>query len=192
MKKSIINTVKGEFGYLKSKRNSVLIMTLLMFAVSLSLLAAGIITTGTNKNLLTIVAVLGCLPACKSVVSLIMYWKATGCSEEAKEMIERAKGELIGMYDMYFTSYKNNFPVSHMVVEGKNICGYTEKKFDTALCEEHLETILKQSGYKGFTIKIFTDLVKYTDRLSQINNIDREKTPKRDEEVRKVLFDISL
>ena len=71
-------------------------------------------------------------------------------------------------------------------------CGYTEKKFDTALCEEHLETILKQSGYKDFTIKIFTDLVKYTDRLGQLNNIDREKTPKRDEEVRKVLFDISL
>lgn len=192
MKKNIINTAKGSFGYLKSKRNSVLIMTILMFTVSLSLLVAGIITTGTNKNLLTIVAVLGCLPASKSLVSLIMYCKAKGCSEETRENIEKAIGQLVGMYDMYFTTYKNNFPVSHMIIEGKIICGYAEMKFDTALCEEHLETTLKQSGYKDFTIKIFTDLVKYTDRLSQINEIDRDKTPKRDEEVRKVLFDISL
>lgn len=192
MKKLLKPAVKGSFGYLKEKRNSVFIMTVLMFAVSLSLLIAGIVTTGSNKNLLTIVAVLGCLPACKSAVSLIMYCKATGCSENARNAIEIVKGELVGMYDMYFTSYKNNFPVSHMVVEGKNICGYTEKSFDTGLCEAHLEMILKQSGYKDYTIKIFTDLVKYTDRLSQMNNIDREKTPKRDEEVRKVLYDISL
>ena len=192
MKKYLTRAAKGSFGYLKAKRNQVLMITILMFAVSLSLLVAGIITTGSNKNLLTIVAVLGCLPACKNVVSLIMYCKATGCSVDLREQIEKAQGELIGMYDMYFTSYKNNFPVSHMVVEGKNICGYTEKKFDTGLCENHLETILKQSGYKDFTIKIFTDLVKYTDRLGQLNEIDREKTPKRDDEVRKVLFDISL
>lgn len=192
MKKYIKTAVKGHYGYLKTKRNQVLVMTILMFAVSLSLFAAGIITTGSNKNLLTIVAVLGCLPASKSMVSLIMYLKATGCSAEAKEMIENVQGELVGMYDMYFTSYKNNFPVSHMVVEGKNICGYAEKKFNTGLCENHLETILKQSGYKDLTIKIFTDSVKYSDRLSQLNEIDREKTPKRDEEVRKVLFDVSL
>lgn len=192
MKKIWKKARKGSYGYLEQKRNQVLIMTLLMFGVSLSLLAAGIITTGSNKNLLTIVAVLGCLPACKSMVSLIMYWKATGCSKEIQKQITMVQGELEGMYDMYFTSYKNNFPISHMVVEGKNICGYTEKSFDTGLCEKHLETILMQSGYKDFTIKIFTDSVKYCDQLGQLNNIDREKTPKRDEEVRKVLFDISL
>ena len=192
MKKYLKLAKKGSYGYLKNKRNQVLVTTILMFAVSLSLFAAGIITTGTNKNLLTIVAVLGCLPACKSTVSFIMYLKAVGCSEEAKEAIEKSVGELIGMYDMYFTSYKNNFPISHIVVEGKNVCGYAEKKLDVGMCERHLETILKQSGYKDYTIKVFTDLVKYTDRLSQIGEIDREKTPKRDEEIRRVLFDISL
>ena len=192
MKKYLKPAVKGSYGYLKEKRNKVIVITILMFAVSIALLMAGIITTGTKKNLLTIVAVLGCLPASKSAVGMIMYCKAAGCSEKAKNAIEKVQGDLVGMYDMYFTSYKNNFPISHMVVEGKNICGYTEKSFNTGLCEEHLDSILKQSGYKDFTIKIFTNIVKYTDRLSQINGIDREKTPKRDEEVRKVLFDISL
>ena len=192
MKQFFKPAVKGTYGYITKKRTQVLIMTLIMFAVSAALFIAGYVTTGSNQNLLTIVAVLGCLPASKSLVSFIMYFKASGCSENAKERILPAEGELLGMYDMYFTSYKMNFPISHMVVEGKNICGVTEKSFDTKACEEHLETLLKQSGYKDLTVKIFTDINKYIDRLGQLNNIDREKTTRRDDEIRTVLYDISL
>ncbi len=183
---------KGTFGYLKKKRNQVLVMTIIMFAISASLFIAGIVTTGSKENLLTIVAVLGCLPACKSMVSLIMYCKASGCSTSIQKAITSAEDGHIGMYDMYFTSYKKNFPISHMVVEGKNICGFAEKKFETNLCEEHLETLLKQSGYKDITIKIFTDINKYLDRLGQLSKIDRAPTPERDAEIRTVLYDISL
>ncbi len=192
MKKIIKSAEKGTFGYLKTKRNHVMIATIITFAISLSLFTAGIITTGSEKNLLTIVAVLGMLPASKSLVSLIMYLKASCCSDAAQKAVAAAEGNLIGMYDLYFTTYQKNYPVSHMVVEGKNICGFAEKSFDTNACEEHLETILKQSGYKDLTIKIFTDIAKYTDRLSQLNDIEREKTPKTDAEIRRVLFDISL
>ena len=185
--------VKGNYGYLNAKRIQVLIKTIVFCVIPLLLFAAGYITTGTRKNLLTVVAVLGCLPACKSLVSLIMYVRSTGCSLTAKETIEKQEGHLIGMYDMYFTSYKQNFPVSHMVVEGKNVCGYTEiSSCDTKACETHLETMLKQGGYKDLTIKIFTDLTKYVQRLKQLNEMTHERTPERDDEVRVVLYDISL
>lgn len=189
MKKAI----KGTFGYLQTKQRQVLLRTILFFAIALLLLAVGIISTGTRKNLLTVVAVLGCLPASKSLVNFIMYCKAKGCSREVKEKIETAEGSLIGMYDMFFTSYQKNYPVSHLVVEGKNICGYTEwKDCDVHACESHLSTMLKQSGYKDMTVKIFTDLSKYCERLKQLNESEREKTPVRDDEVRVVLYDISL
>lgn len=185
--------VKGNYGYLDAKRIQVLIRTIVFFVIPLLLFATGYITTGTRKNLLTVVAVLGCLPACKSLVSLIMYFRSTGCSLTAKETIEKQEGHLIGMYDMYFTSYKQNFPVSHMVVEGKNVCGYTEiSSCDTKACETHLETMLKQGGYKDLTIKIFTDITKYVQRLKQLNELTHERTPERDDEVRVVLYDISL
>lgn len=48
------------------------------FGVSIGLYVMGYVTTGSNKNLLTIVAVLGCLPACKSLVNLILFLKAEG------------------------------------------------------------------------------------------------------------------
>lgn len=185
--------VKGNFGYLKAKRIQVLLRTVLFFVIPLMLFVAGYITTGTRKNLLTIVAVLGCLPACKSLVSLIMYFRSTGCSLSVKEAVEKQEGALIGMYDMYFTSYKQNFAISHMVVEGKNVCGYTETpSCDTKACEEHLNTMLKQGGYKDMTIKIFTDMGKYSQRLKQLNELTCERTPQRDDEVRVVLYDISL
>lgn len=189
----IKKAVKGNFGYLKSKKNKVLIITMIYFAISLSLFIAGYITTGSKENLLTIVAVLGCLPACKSLVSFFMYWRAAGCSLEAKNKIEKEEGRLIGMYDMYFTSYKLNFPISHMIVDGKNICGYTESgKCDCSACEAHLSTMLKQSGYKDFTIKIFSDLQKYCERLKQLNSLMHEPVPERDDDVRIVLYEISL
>lgn len=185
--------VKGNYGYLHLKRNYVCIRTVIYFAIALALFFAGLITTGTRKNLLTVVAVLGLLPASKSLVNLIMYVKAAGCSQSAKGVIEKAEGTLIGMYDMYFTSYKKNFAISHMVAEGKNICGYTEEpSCDTRACEEHLSAILKQSGHKDMTIKIFSDLNKYCERLKQLNGLEHEKTPARDDEVRIVLYDISL
>lgn len=189
MKKAI----KGTFGYLHQKKYLVLIRTIICFVIALALFFAGVITTGTRKNLLTVVAVLGLLPASKSFVNLVMYFRASGCSLSSEKVIEKAEGNLVGMYDMYFTSYKENFPVSHMVVEGKTICGYTESdSCDCRACEEHLETMLKQSGYRDMTIKIFTDRNKYCERLKQLNGLEHEKTPDRDDEVRAVLYDISL
>ncbi|MBQ8597455.1 MAG: hypothetical protein IJ409_06675 [Lachnospiraceae bacterium] len=185
--------VKGNFGYLSAKRTQVIIRTVIFFAISAALYIAGYVTTGSNKNLLTIVAVLGLLPASKSLVNMIMLIRATGCSNEAREAVEPLEGRLIGMYDMYFTSYKMNFAISHMIVEGKVILGYTEDaKCDCRACEEHLDTMLKQGGFKDITIRISDDLNTYCEQLKNLNAKEQENNPEKDDEVRVVLYDISL
>lgn len=183
---------KGEFGYLKAQRTIVFIRTAVYFAAALALFFAGLIITDSRKNLFTVAAVLGCLPACKSLVSLIMYIRASGCSREAEHVLQEAAENLTGMYDMYFTSYKENYAISHMVVSGKNICGYTEDdRCSMSACEMHLSAMLKQGGYKDVTIKIFADLNKYCERLRQLNALE-QKSPARNEEIKTVLYDISL
>ena len=67
-----MRAVKGTFGYLEKKKRNAILWTILCFGISLAVFLAGYLTTGTRKNLLTVVAVLGCLPACKSIVNLIM------------------------------------------------------------------------------------------------------------------------
>lgn len=185
--------VKGNFGYISAKRCHVIIRTILFFAISLAIFIAGYVTTGTRKNLLTVVAVLGCLPACKSLVNMIMFIRADGCSEKVKEILTPLEGRLIGMYDMYFTSYQKNFAISHMIVEGKIILGYTEsEKCDLKACEEHLQTMLKQGGVKDMTIKISNDLQAYSKQLKNLNETKQENNPKKDDEARVILYDISL
>ncbi len=185
--------VKGNFGYISAKRRQVIIRTILYFGISLAIFFAGYFTTGTRKNLLTVVAVLGCLPASKSLVNAVMMIRATGCSEKVKDFLMPLEGRLIGMYDMYFTSYQNNFAISHMVVEGKILLGYTEQeKCDLAACQEHLKTMLKQGGFKDITIKISRDLSEYGKQLENLNHMKQENDPERDDEIRVILYDISL
>lgn len=185
--------VKGCFGYIAAKRIRVSARTALFFGISIALFAAGVITTGKKENLLTVVAVLGCLPACKSLVNTIMFFRAKGCSEKARDAIEPLEGRLIGMYDMYFTSYQKNFALSHMIVEGKVILGYTEdKKCDCKACAEHLQTMLKQGGVKEMTITISDQLQRYCEQLKNFNQMEPGNSPEKDDEVRVILYDISL
>lgn len=185
--------IKGDFGYLLKKRNRVILITILFFVLSLGIILTGYLTTGTKKNLLTVVGILGCLPACKSAVSMIMYIRAKGCSLEAGERIKEHEGRLIGMYDMYFTSYKHNFAISHMIVENKVILGFTEdSKMDIKECTTHLTTMLKNAAHNGITITIVSDLDKYLVMLDNLNNEEFNGSVEKDDEVRVSLYEISL
>ena len=62
---------KGQPGYIRARKQKLLLMTVLEFAVVIALLVLGIMQTGTRLNLLTVVAIVGCLPACKMLVGLI-------------------------------------------------------------------------------------------------------------------------
>ena len=170
-----------------------ILRTILYFALSLAIFAAGYLTTHDRKNLLTVVAVLGLLPASKSLVNMIMFLKAKGCSQNAFAAISPFDQHLFPQYDLYITSYQKNFAISHMIVEDKVILGYTESvKCDCRACEEHLLTMLKQSGFKDMTIKISDKLETYCEQLRKMNEKEQDNHPEKDDAVRVVLYDISL
>lgn len=167
---------KGTRGYIKSQKKYEILRTIIYFAISLSLLLAGILTTKSRLNLLTVVAVLGCLPACKSMVGMIMFLRYKGCSEENANVIEEHNKELDGLYDLVFTSYDKNFEVAHITVKGNTICGYTEDtKFDEQAFYKHIDVILKADNFKETTVKIFKDIKKYTERLEQLKDLSAEE-----------------
>lgn len=182
---------KGSFGYIKRKHIWEVVKTIVYFAVSLSLYAAGIKATGSNKNLLTIVAVLGCLPASKSMVSMIMFLKYTGCSEAVYEKLKHGYSNLYVLYDMIFTSYDKNFEIDHMAFNDNVICAYSEKeKLDEKACEKHLTDMLTQNGLKNITVKVFKDISKYQKRLEQLSELSGPG--KTSEAVRTLMLEISL
>lgn len=167
---------KGQRNYLNSQKHYEILRTVIYFAISLSLFAAGWIQTGKRENLLTIVAVLGCLPACKSAIDMIMFLRFKSCSAENADKIEAHKEGLSGLFDVVFTSYEKNFSVDHITVRGKTICGFTNSdKFDEQAFYKHLDTMLKKDNFKDTTIKVFTDVKKYTDRLEQMKELPEDE-----------------
>lgn len=182
---------KGSYGYLSAKKKSTTIITISMFAVSIALYIAGYITTKTNANLLTVVAILGCLPASKSAVNMIMFLKAKECSEKDHEAIESVIGSLNGYYDLYFTGYSKNFPTDHLVVTKNSILAYSsDKKITEKEFYEHMKDLLNKERIQDITIKLFTDRKKYTNRLQELNLSEADTAARQD--IVSMLFHVSL
>lgn len=182
---------KGMFGYLSYKKKMSVVMTIGMFALSLAIFVMGYVTTKTNANLLTVVAVLGCLPASKSAVSMIMFLKAKGCGAEDKEVIEKAIGSLDGYYDLYFTGYSKNFPTDHLVVTKNSIIAYsTDEKITEKEFNEHIKDILNKERIHDITVKLFTDRDKYVNRLKELNQSEADTSARND--MVSMLFNVSL
>ena len=167
---------KGTKNYINTQKKYEIIRTLLYFGISISLFIAGYIQTGRKTNLLTVVAVLGCLPAGKSAVSAIMFLRFRSCGADAVSRIEKHCQGLHSLYDMVFTSYQKNYVVSHLAVQGNTVCGYSEKPdFLENDFYKHIDNILKMDGLKDVTVKVFTDLKKYTNRLEQMKELEADE-----------------
>lgn len=185
-------TPKGAYGYLENRKIYTALRTVLFFLLCVSLYLAGYLTTGTNRNLLTVAAILGCLPACKSAVNFIMFFKARGCSAALHIKTAPYDKSFDTMYDMYFTSYQKNYPISHMALKGGMLCGITEDPSCSCReAEKHLEQMLVQEGIKNVTVNIFSQDDKYVDRLSRL--IDMQVEDHKDREgITNLLYDISI
>lgn len=184
---------KGTFGYIEKQRRWEIIKTLLMFGISIALYGAGYLATKSNKNLLTLAAVLGCLPASRSAVGMIMFLKAKGCSQELREVIgDGAKG-LSERYDLYLTSYAKNFQISHLVMKGKSLIGITEQEgFDEGACYQHVKTLLSQNGFRDITVKIFRERGKYLERLKSLRESEMEDNGEFNGKVLELMENLSL
>lgn len=165
--------VKGTRNYINSQKKYELIRTFIFFFIPLSLFIAGYVTTKTKMNLLTIVAVVGLLPACKSLVGVIMFLKHRSLSEEFAAKIDATQHELPQLYDMVFTTYDKTHVVNHMVIAGNTVCGFSEdKNFKEKEFNAHIQNVLKTDGFKNVSVKIFTDINKYTERLEQLKDLE--------------------
>lgn len=189
--------VKGEYGYLKAQKNMECLKTIVFFGAALGVLGLGIYISGTKNNLLTIIAVLGLLPASKELISLIMFLKAQkyACSGEIYQNIENKQPDesnLPVIYDVYMTSQEKNFPMQSMSCRNKTLIGLTNfKNFDEKKAMEHISSLLKQNGYKGVSIKIFTEEGKYLQRIEDLKELPVEDI-NTDQGILRLMLNISL
>ncbi|MDO4322052.1 MAG: hypothetical protein Q4C61_05950 [Lachnospiraceae bacterium] len=160
---------KGNWGYIKYQKKRTFLITFVMFLIPLTIYVTGYIQTKTRLNLFTFVAILGCLPACKSLVSLIMIMMQKPLSAENYEAARKANGDLVAGYELVFTAYEHTTPVNTLVVCGDQVVCYTpDEKTDEAYLEKHISKILTVNGYPSAQVRVMKDFRKYQQRAADI------------------------
>jgi rRNA processing protein Krr1/Pno1 len=153
----------------------------------------------------TFVAIMGCLPASRSAVSMIMMLMQKSTDPEVYRQVEERAGDLVRAYELTISAYEKNTSIDSLVICGYHVAAYSsDPKTDVTFAQNHIKEILKGNGYRA-DVKIFTDLKHYLDRVSSLEK-QREKleaeisfTPKegfpdlsRSEMVRETIYAISL
>ena len=191
-----MKVAKGDAGYIRTRKRKILLKTVLEFGIVAALLILGIIETGTRQNLLTVVAVLGCLPASKALVELIMVLPHRSISEEMATEIECNANLLTRAYDMVFTSEKKIMPMEAIVISGNTICGYmSNAKVDLNLITKHLKQYLHVNRFDKVSVKIFDNYAAFSTRAEGMNNIaaiEKDDTKRHEEGIKQILLNISL
>ena len=139
---------KGYYGYVKKERIKRLSMTLVLFAIPLLLFVTGYLTSKTTKNLFTVIAVVGCLPACKSLVGLIMVFLVKPMQESDYREIRKHTGQVLVGYELYITSYDHSEFVCAAAVHGGQIICYSDRlKNPPEILEDHIAGLMQQNGF---------------------------------------------
>lgn len=160
---------KGSYGYIKYAKCRTFLITFVLFAIPLVIYVTGYLQTKTRLNLFTFVAILGCLPACKSLVGLIMILMQKPMPADKYREASAAAGELVAGYELVFTAYEHTTPVNALVVCGDQLLCYTpDEKADIAYIEKHLSRILTVNGFASVQPKVMKDFRRYLQRVSEI------------------------
>lgn len=184
---------KGQFEYIKRKKQQRLIICLIFAAVILGILAAGYLITKTRENIFTVVAVLTVLPAAKFVVSFCMLLPYRSQVREKYDIVCRAAKDAIVCTDMLISTEKKILPTDFVVIRDGNVCGYSSHpKFDAGYAKEYLTAMYKRNGVKP-NIKLFTDEKKFLQRVSELSAMEiDEKQAERDTRTKELLLTLIL
>ena len=196
---------KGEFGYIRWQKKRRILVTLGLFLLPLAAFIAGVLVTGTRNNLITVIAVVGCLPACRSMVGVIMMWMQQPMEEALYREIRQHQKDLTMAYELVVTTYEKNAFLDAVAICGNKVAAYSSRmKESPEFIEQHIRKILKQNGFKT-EVKVFKEKRTYLDRLDHLNahkeELERdikftpdERYPElsRDELIRHLILAISL
>lgn len=187
---------KGDAGYIRNRKVELSIEVTLAFAIVIVLVILGYIQTHTRLNWLTLIAVLGCLPACRILVNLIMLVPHHSINEAKELEISGNTEYLTVLYDLIVTSERKAMPIPAMAISGNILCGYApDKRLDTIYAAQHIKNILQQNHIEKVSVKIFHDYVAFLSRAEGMNNIasvEQEDSKSLEEDIAEIILDISL
>lgn len=187
---------KGTAGYISAKKRQLAMIIGAAMVIVIGILVAGYLIYDSRLNWLTVVAILICLPICRTIVNLIMLLPHTSISEKTEMEISGKTENLTTLFDLIVTSEKKAMKIDAVVISRNVVCGYAKSsKFETDYAVKHIKSILEQNGIEKVTVKIFKDYVAFLSRaegMQSIASIEKEESGRREEEIAQLILSISL
>lgn len=161
---------KGKAGYVRYEKLKRFLIMLLMFAIPIGIYISAYLITGTNKNIMTIVAVVGIVPAARFAVNWVMIMMSKDADPAAVEATEKIAKDLVHGYELTVTAYEGRMPLDAVVVCGNEVVCLSTKgeKGQFAFMEKHISKILNSNNYFNSNVRIIQDLKHYEDRIRQL------------------------
>ena len=186
---------KGDYAYLNKKKKIEIIKTIILFGIALAVFLTGYLHTGTRNNMLTIVAILGVLPASKSAVSMIMFMRYKAAQGQICEQLKKYGECGIILYDLIFVLNQQAVKSECVVISGMDIVVYTKhEKLSEVDISKQLKNFLSNQGKGNCAVKVCKGEKSFLEQAkSRLSNAVRdEDIAQKEREIRDKLLAFSM
>ena len=171
---------KGTPGYLDYKKKVEIIRTVIYFLLVAAIFTLGYVQTKTRSNLLTVVAILGCLPAANALVGVITRFPYASVDQKLVHEVDTKAPHTTRVYDLVLTTREKIMPVECVVISNGTVFGYTDsKKVDLNVLSKHIRDMMTQNRLSYSTVKFYQDYKVFLSRIEGLESIAKCQNKRR-------------
>ena len=160
---------KGYAGYIKYERFRRIVRTVILFLIPFAAFTAAYIYYGGRQNIITVVAMIGMIPACMSAVSVVMVFTIRSIPKDLLARIEAHAGDLFMAYELYMTNYDKNTLLDAVAICGDTIVALaTFKNPNRKEAEAHMLKMIRAAGFRA-NVTVMDNPDKYIERLDSLS-----------------------
>jgi len=158
---------RGQYGYLKEKKQKSLFGTLLMVVIGIAIFVTGLLLNKMEAtNVFTVIAICMVMPAAKYFVSYVVLFPYKPMDLETKKRLDSyaKEGDTV-LYDVVFTSSEKVMHLDCIYVTGHQVVGYTSRAKDKVqIMQDYLKKELKLREI-SYAVFIATEEKQIKDRM---------------------------
>lgn len=163
---------KGNAGYISGRKKTLGLQTAAVFALAVIVFVVGLVLMSGVLNLLTIAALLVCVPGVRLLRQFLEVFPYHTIEENEYQEIEEKGYLLTTAYDLVLKTKKHTMPLSAVVISNHTVFGYApDKKADPELTAAYLKKMLTKTRMQPSTVKVFSEYVPFLSRVEGLNNM---------------------
>ncbi|MFR4145507.1 MAG: hypothetical protein ACLT1J_03635 [Mediterraneibacter gnavus] len=170
---------------------------MIYFLLVAAIFTLGYVQTKTRSNLLTVVAILGCLPAAKALVGVITRFPYASVDQKLVHEVDTKAPHTTRVYDLVLTTREKIMPVECVVISNGTVFGYTDsKKVDLNVLSKHIRDMMTQNRLSYSTVKFYQDYKVFLSRIEGLESIAMVENAKingeEEAQTRQLLLNLSM